>query len=139
MNKFTKRLLVGGVLGALAGVACAYGASTHGVPGAFDFSSAMFWATVFNRMTLGFVVGIFGIFTVHPIFTSLKVGPVLRGLDAGIWISILMATGALIGGTADRWASFWYIMIAGAIIGMAIDWVLTRWYGQGKQLLDYQS
>jgi len=139
MNIFTKRLLAGGGLGILAGIACAYSAATHGVPGAFDFSSTMFWVMVLNRFTLGVVVAMFGIFTVHPIFTKLKVGPVLRGLDGGTWISLLMATGILIGGQADRWASFWSVIVAGAIIGVVIDLILTKRYGQGMQLLDYQK
>lgn len=139
MNNFTKRILLGGTLGALAGVACAYGAATHGVPGAFSISSPMFWTIVLNRFTLGAIIGIVGIFVVHPIFNRIKLGPVLRGLDIGIWVSLLMATGILIGGQADRWAGFWYTLIAGAIIGVAIDYIITKRYGQGKQLLDYQS
>jgi hypothetical protein len=138
MNNYTKRLLVGGLLGAIIGVVAAYAASTHGVPGAFDWGSAMFWSIIFNRMTLGIIIGMGGVFTVHPIITSLKIGPILRGLDMGSWISILLATSMLAQGVIG-WYLFWWVLIAGAFVGSAIDWVLTKRYGQGKQLLDYQQ
>ena len=138
MNNFTKRVLLGSGLGILAGIICAYGASTHGVPGAFDVNSAMFWSIVLNRFTIGALVGVMGVLVMHPVI-KFKIGPTLRGLDVGIWISLLMATGVLIGGQADRWSGFWLTLVAGAIIGMAIDWIITKRYGQGKQLLDYQE
>jgi hypothetical protein len=144
MNNFTKRMLAGGALGVLAGTACAYGAASHGVPGAFDFSNAMFWSIVFNRFTLGAVIGMMGVFTMHPIFYKLKIGPVLRGLDGGLWISLLMAVGILMSPTnstisAEQWSGFWYTLIAGAIIGIVIDLIITKRYGQGSDLIDYQK
>jgi len=139
MNNFTKRLLAGSALGALAGVACAYGAATHGVPGAFDINSAMFWSIVLNRFTLGAFVAIMGIITIHPVCKSIKVGPVLRGLKVGVWVSLLMAVGILIAGDADRWSAFWTVIVAGAVIGVAIDLIITKLYGQGKALLDYEA
>ncbi len=132
-------MMVGSALGTLAGVACAYGAATHGVVGAFDWSSPMFWTIVLNRFSIGALVGAMGVMTVHPLVQVIKIGPVLRGIDIGIWISLLMAVGILTTGAADRWASFWYTMVAGAVIGMVIDLIITKRYGQGKQLIDYQE
>ncbi len=138
MNNFTKRLLVGMLLGAIVGLIAAYAAATHGIAGAFDFWDATFWSIMFNRMSLGVVVAMFGVFTVHPLCTSLKIGPVLRGLDGGSWISLLLATSLLASG-AVGWGLFWVVLIVGALVGVVIDLILTKLYGQGKQLLDYQS
>ncbi len=138
MNVFTKRLLVGGALGAVIGLIASYMAATHGIEGAFDWSNATFWAIMFNRITLGLIIGIYGIFTVHPLLPKMKVGPVLRGLDGGSWMSLLLATSMLASGDIG-WGLFWWILIAGSIAGVVIDYILTKFYGEGKQLLDYQQ
>ncbi len=138
MNNFTKRLLAGAGLGVIIGLIAAYAAATHGITGAFDWNSAVFWNIMFNRITLGVIIGMFGVFTIHPLITSLKLNPVLRGLDGGSWISLLLATSMLASG-AIGWGLFWWVIIIGAIAGAVIDIILTKLYGDGKELLDYQS
>ncbi len=138
MNNFTKRLLVGASLGVIIGLVASYVASTHGIQGAFDWSNATFWAIMFNRITLGIVIGMYGLFTVHPLYPKMKVGPVLRGVDGGSWMSLLLATSMLASGDIG-WGLFWWVLIAGSIAGVVIDYILTKRYGEGKKLLDYQS
>lgn len=135
MNNILKRIWLAKTLGLFAGLLCAYGASTQGVVGAFDYHSAMFWTIVLNRGILGMIIGVVGVYTLHP-YLKFKIGPVLRGIVFGAIISLLMATGILIAGTPDRWTGFWFTVIAGIVIGVVIDLVVTRLYGQGKELHD---
>jgi hypothetical protein len=139
MNNFTKRILVGGTLGAVMGVVGAYVAAMHGVVGAFDFYSPVFWAVVFNRFSIGILVGIMGFMTVHPFIKGLKVGPIFRGIDVGTWISFFMGLQILASGAVDKWYQFTLAMISGILLGIVIDFIITKRYGQGKQLLDYAA
>lgn len=139
MTTLAKRIITGVALGTLAGVGCAWGAATHGVPGAFHVTSAMFWFIVLSRLTLGFVLGVVGTITTHPLFTRVHMGPVLRGTGVGILFSLPYAASVLIGGAADRWGTFWTVIVFGIIIGAVIDTVLTRFFGQTKHLLDCEG
>jgi hypothetical protein len=133
MNNISKRIGLAKGMGLLAGLLCAYGASTQGVIGAFDYHSAMFWTIVLNRGILGMIIGVVGVYTLHP-YLRFKIGPVLRGIVFGATISLLMATGILIAGEPDRWIGFWYTIGAGIVIGVVIDLVVTKLYGQGREL-----
>lgn len=136
MNRYVKRIATAVGLGIVAGLLCAWGASTHGVPGALNVHSAMFWGTVVNRTVLGFLVGIVGVINVHPLFQSVHMR-YLRGIGIGTFISLTMAIGTLM--QPNMWSTFWLILLAGAIIGLIIDTVVTKAFGDGNHLLDYEE
>lgn len=137
MSTLGKRMLTAVGLGALGGLVCAWGASTHGVPGALDIHAAMFWGTMVNRILLGFVVGLAGVVTLHPIITSVHLNPILRGVGLGVAFSLPMAIGTLITHPQD-WGTFGFILLMGVIIATLIDLVVSRLYGEGAALLDYE-
>jgi pilus assembly protein TadC len=61
----------------------------------------------------------------------------VRGLKIGALISLPMALGALMGENVEAAIKgFWYILIAGGIIGIIIDLIITKIAGQGKDLMD---
>jgi hypothetical protein len=48
-----------------------------------------------------------------------------------------MALGALMGENVEAAIKgFWYVLIAGGIIGIIIDLIITKIAGQGKDLMD---
>lgn len=134
-----KRLGIGALLGALAGLLCFYGFSSNPeIPAEmaqfqqWSWGNIMIWSTVTNRLAIGFAVGLAGFMTTHPLF-GFKIPVFLRGIMIGILISLSMAFGAIIG--SEETSVFWLILIAGAIIGMIIDLIVTKIAGQGKDLI----
>ena len=61
----TKRILIATAIGLLCGLFCAYGASM--IPEvAATLTTGMYVATVYNRVLIGFVIGIADGITLHP-------------------------------------------------------------------------
>lgn len=50
----------------------------------------MMWLIIVNRMTIGLVVGLVGVYTKHPIF-GFPTPPILRGAIFGAIISLSLA------------------------------------------------
>ena len=140
MNKIALRLCGGTVLGALFGVLCFYGFinNPHLDPSVqvyttWSLSNLMMWDLIANRTAIGFVIGLMGFITVHPLF-GFKLPPCLRGFAIGSFISLTLAIGAAMGGNNEPVQTFWIITIAGGIIGLIIDVILTKTVGQGENL-----
>jgi len=136
MKPFLKRMLIAIGLGVVAGLFCAWGAAQNGVPNAFNFAHPMFWATFSNRVVLGFIVGIAGFATHHPLF-GFRCYPWLRGAFFGAVISLLMAIGVLLSPTEENpWNVFWLIIGFGVFFGVVIDLLATKFAGEGKKLYE---
>jgi len=90
---------------------------------------------LFNRFLIGMIVGLLGVYTVHPILWF-KVFP-LRGLIFGAIISIDIAIGNFMspGDRAQQIKIFRMTILAWAIYGLIIDLVATRLGWQGTKLL----
>ncbi len=139
---FTKRILLGTGLGLLFGLLCFAGFSTNpNIPAElaqwqkWSWSNAMMWSTIINRLTLGIVVALAGTIT-RSLFFNFKISPIIRGAKMGMLISLPLALGALMGTDADlAHKSFWIVFIAGGVIGMIIDLIITKLTGDGKELL----
>lgn len=126
-----KRMLV--ALGAGVGIALIdIWLSSATVPDAWDTSSPMFWYMFLNRVAIGFFVAIAGIVTIHPLL-NFKMYPI-RGAFVGIWISLSLAASVFFDDAAT-WGVFWMIVLSGAIYGVVIDVLATKFAGQGKRLL----
>ena len=140
-KRLAKRIAVSTALGAVFGFLCFAGFSSNpDMPAelaklqAWSWSNPMMWSTVANRYALGFVVGIAGLVTVHPVF-GFKFPPLLRGAGIGFLISLSMALGALIGGNQEAsHSAFWIVLFAGIVIGAIIDFITTKVAGEGEYL-----
>lgn len=132
-----KRLLISSLLGIGFGLLCVYLASTKD-PSMWDTSSPVFWSIVYNRFLIGFVIGIAGFMTKHPCF-NFKVPAWLRGIKIGAMISLAMAINTLLAPgmeSSELWKLFWLTILSGAIYGLIIDVVATKFGGQGKELIE---
>lgn len=96
----------------------------------------LFWYT-----TLGAIIGIFGVFTHHPVI-KLPLPWWLRGPSIGAWMNLVLACFAyddiqaimvnLFGEGGMLRSPFW-VILEGAIIGLIIDYFVTRFGGEGKE------
>lgn len=129
-----KRFLIAMPLGIAFGFLCAYLASGSAV-GPFWWTPMM-WTIVTNRLLIGLVVGLAGAYTIHPIL-RFPLPPFLRGCCLGAITSLPLAIGVMIAPTPGTgvWTIFWLTILAGAVYGLIIDLVATRWGGQGAELL----
>ena len=106
-NINTRRIKISLALGVVAGAICLYGTLT-GVPGVLTLPIL---ATIFyDRVLLGFVVGI---------AYGLKIHPLIRGAIIGAVVSLLIAIpSGVTGGTL--------LMGAGVVYGIVTDLVATK-------------
>jgi hypothetical protein len=106
-NINTRRIKISLALGVVAGAICLYGTLT-GVPGVLTLPIL---ATIFyDRVLLGFVVGI---------AYGLKIHPLIRGAIIGAVVSLLIAIpSGIIGGAL--------LMGAGVVYGIVTDLVATK-------------
>ena len=103
----TRRMKISVVLGVVAGAICLYGTLTS-IPGVLTLPIL---ATIFyDRVLLGFVVGI---------ANGLKIHPLIRGAIIGALVSLLIAIPSGITGGA-------LLMGAGVVYGIFIDLVATK-------------
>jgi hypothetical protein len=128
-----RRFLVALPLGLAFGVLCALLASRND-PAIFDLRSPMFWTIVWNRFLIGIVVAFAGAYRRHPFF-GFRCPPVLRGAILGTIVSPALAFGILITPSPDAVKYFWLTILVGAIYGVVIDLVATKFGGEGKNLL----
>lgn len=97
------------------------------------------WGILLWYTTLGAVVGVFGVFSYHPVL-NMPMPWWLRGFWVGAWFNFVLALLAyeqlsvLVAaamGEYSQYASPFLLVIEGALIGLLIDYALTRWFGEG--------
>ncbi len=103
-----------------------------------QISGRALWGLLFWYTTLGAVVGLFGVFTWHPIL-KMRMPWWFRGPSLGIWLNFLLMLFIY-----DNWvlvmadsmfaSPIWFI-IEGAVLGLLIDWLATRIGGEGAQIV----
>jgi hypothetical protein len=131
MPLMVKRMVV--ALGAGVGIALLdIWLSSSQDPDAWDVNSPMFWYVFLNRTSIGFFVAIAGVVTIHPLL-NFKMFPI-RGSFVGTWVSVSMAASVFFD-PAATWGMFWMIVLSGAVYGVLIDVLATKFAGQGKKLL----
>ena len=127
MPIFTKRMLITVSMGAIAGVGCAH------IAGIFSLSDPLFWILFLNRLLIGIVVGVSGFVLRHPFFFFPCYA--LRGIFFGAIISLLSALGVLIDPQPENAIQiFWTMIVVGALLGLVMDVVATKFAGEGKKL-----
>ena len=89
--------------------------------------------------TIGAVVGVFGIFSNHPVL-NFSLPWWLRGFIVGAWFNFVLTlfayqqictiSIAIFGEYSAHISPFWMVL-EGGIIGLSMDYLLTRWFGDG--------
>lgn len=90
------------------------------------------WVLIANRMTIGLVVGVVGVFTKHPIF-GFRTPPYLRGAMFGALVSIQLGAGVFLSPVAGPYSQmtlFWLTILVGAVYGSIIDMIATKAGGE---------
>ena len=59
----------------------------------------------------------------------------MRGTCLGVFVSLPLASGAMVGGDTP-WMIFFATLIAGGIYGLIIDGFVTKFGGEGKEIIE---
>ena len=112
----TKRLLIALILGALAGVFCAYGTQMAGESGdlKFELTNAILASVFYNRFLIGIAIG----FAAH-----IKLNSLLRGAIIGTIISISIGIFPMLDGNISGTLM---TVAPGLVYGLIIDFVATK-------------
>jgi len=109
-----------------------------------DVSWLLRWGILFWYITVGAFIGVFGVFTWHPIM-KLPMPWWLRSTFIGAWMNFVLTffayddiqTAMLHTFGADGLLSspFWMVL-EGAVVGIVIGYFATRFGGEGKETVD---
>ena len=109
-----------------------------------DASSLLRWGILLWYITLGAIVGMFGVYTYHPIL-KFSLPWWFRGVIMGGWMNFVLVFFAydvmqammisLFGESGMLSSPFWFVL-EGAIIGLIIDFVATKIAGEGKAIVE---
>lgn len=135
------RLTVAKLLGFIAGLVCFF-LLPKLIPGAslFFLIGMLLWFTLF-----GAIIGLVGIMDKHPLWDWFKMPFWFRGTYVGAFMNLVIVFLAydqfavLMGNyeLAQTWgmsSPFWFVL-DGAILGLLIDWIATKYGGEGKALV----
>ena len=99
------------------------------------------WGILLWYTTFGAIIGTFGVFNWHPIL-KLSMPWWFRGIFMGGWLNFVMAffayeklSAALVHlfGEGSVLSSPFWIVLEGALIGLLIDYLATRFGGEGPE------
>lgn len=136
----TTRIAVGKGLGALFGIAGFIFLTVFPIEG----DSLFRWGILLWYPTLGAVVGMFGVYTRHPVL-KLPMPWWLRAPVIGAWLNFVLtffaydaiATAMATLFSADEpLASPYWFTLEGAIVGLIIGYFATRLGGEGPETVD---
>ncbi len=140
-NTLAMRLCTASFLGTLFGLLCFWGFTQNPnideaarIYTTWSFSNLMMWDIIANRTAIGFVIGLMGFITIHPLF-GFRLPSFLRGFVIGSFISLTLAIGAAMGGS-EPVKTFLILTITGGAIGMIIDMIVTTFIGEGSDLYE---
>jgi hypothetical protein len=105
-----KRLLICTIGGVVAGIICSAGGLLSGNIAQFSFFAVA--GTFFNRLMLGFIIGI----------SSLRINYLLHGMLIGFLVSLISSISFLENGISG----FLFFTIAGIIYGLLIELFATK-------------
>ena len=102
------------------------------------------WGILLWYTTLGAIVGVFGVFTYHPIL-KLPMPWWFRAPIVGGWMNFVLTFFAydvmqemmitMFGEAGWLTSPFWFT-VEGAIVGLLIGYLATRFGGEGKETVD---
>lgn len=103
------------------------------------------WGFVFWYTTVGAFIGVFGVFTWHPIL-KLPMPWWFRSAWIGAWMNFVLTLfiydrmqgymTTLFGEAGVLSSPFWFVL-EGAVLGMIIGFLATRFGGEGKDTIDH--
>lgn len=109
-----------------------------------DASWLLRWGILFWYTTVGAVIGVFGVFTWHPIL-KLPMPWWLRSTWIGAWMNFVLTFFAYndmkaimvqsFGTNGVLSSPFWFVL-EGAIVGIIIGYFATRFGGEGKETVE---
>jgi len=110
-----------------------------------DASNLLRWGLLFWYTTLGAIIGVFGVFTYHPIL-KLPFPWWIRAPLLGAWMNFVLVFFTydvmelmlieLFGEDGILSSPFWFTA-EGAIIGFIIGFFATRFGGEGKETVEH--
>lgn len=133
-----KRIFASILLWVTFGLLCAFLASKWDPNIASNpnyWGSALMWNIIWNRLMIGVMIAFAGFITFHPLL-KIRMYPCLRGTVIGALVSLDISFGPFISGMENAWTVLAATVIAGAVYGMIIDYVATRYGWEGKALLE---
>jgi hypothetical protein len=109
-----------------------------------DASLMLRWGVLLWYVTVGAVIGVFGVYTWHPVL-QLPLPWWVRAPLIGAWMNFVLTFFAhdamhqmllhLLGPDSRFVSPFWFVL-EGAIIGLVIGYFATRLGGEGSQTLE---
>lgn len=133
------RIAVGKLVGFVIG-ASAFVFVPHFMP---DAPWTLPWGIMLWHTTLGAIVGMFGVFTTHPVL-KLPLPWWLRAPLIGAWMNFVLtffaydmmakALVAMFGDGGFMQSPFWFTA-EGAVVGLVIGYLATRFGGEGPETL----
>ncbi|MEH6477163.1 MAG: hypothetical protein V7727_15840 [Sneathiella sp.] len=105
-------------------------------------SALLYWGVVLWYATLGAIVGVFGVFTEHPVL-KFSMPWWLRASIIGGWMNFVLTFFAyesfqllmvdIIGDAGMSISPFWFTL-EGVIVGLLVGFFATRYGGEGENL-----
>jgi hypothetical protein len=109
-----------------------------------DATMMLRWGLLLWYITFGAIIGVFGVFTWHPIL-KLPMPWWIRAPFVGAWLNFVLAFFAyddmkavlvhLFGHDGSITSPFWF-SAEGALIGLIIGYLATRFGGEGKETVE---
>ena len=103
------------------------------------------WGVLLWYVTFGAIIGVFGIFTWHPVL-KLPMPWWLRAPLLGAWLNFVLSFFAydamqamiiaMLGSSPAISSPFFWFPLEGAIVGLIMGFFATRFGGEGKAIVD---
>jgi hypothetical protein len=109
-----------------------------------DASWLLRWGVLFWYTTVGAFIGVFGVFTWHPI-VKMPMPWWIRSTFVGAWMNFVLTffiyddvknAMANTFGPDSAFSSPFWMVLEGAIVGIVIGYFATRFGGEGKETLE---
>jgi hypothetical protein len=109
-----------------------------------DASWLLRWGVLFWYTTVGAVIGVFGVFTWHPIM-KLPMPWWFRSTVVGAWMNFVLTffvyddiKNAMVHtfGSDGALSSPFWMVLEGAVVGIIIGYFATRFGGEGKETVE---
>ena len=146
-NIFTKpsltlRIGIGKLLGLLFGLA-GFVFLPVLVP---DADMMLRWGVLLWYATLGAIIGVFGVYTSHPVL-RMPLPWWVRAPFIGAWMNFVLTLfvydefhammSTMFGGISGSLTSPFWFVVEGALVGLVIGWFATRYGGEGLESVSH--
>ncbi len=139
----TRRIAVGKLAGAAIGLIAVVALPVL----APEADPMLRWGILLWYVTLGAIIGVFGVVTRHPVL-HVPLPWWLRAPVLGAWMNFVLVFFAhdafravlatIFGPESGITSPFWFVA-EGALVGLLIGWLATRFGGEGRAAVDAAS